>query len=95
MLNVSSLNAKSKEERLKNLSILSKNLPTITANANYINNHVHTKYSFSPYSPTYAVYSAKLQGVSSVGIIDHDSFSGAEEFIRNIYKFIKTKGINL
>lgn len=80
MLNVSSLNAKSKEERLKNLSILSKNLPTITAQENCINNHVHTKYSFSPYSPTYAIYMAKQQGLSSVGIIDHDTFSGAEEF---------------
>ncbi len=80
MLDIECLNAKTKEERLKNLSILSKDLPKITANENYINNHVHTKYSFSPYSPAYAVYSAKQQGLSSVGIIDHDSFSGANEF---------------
>ena len=80
MLNVECLNAQTKEKRLKNLRIISKDLPTITAQKNCINNHVHTKYSFSPYSPTYAVYMAKQQGLSSVGIIDHDTFSGAEEF---------------
>ncbi len=80
MFNVNLLNAPTKEERLKNLSEIAKDLPKISVNENYINNHVHTKYSFSPYSPTYAVYKAKEQGLSSVGIIDHDSFAGASEF---------------
>lgn len=80
MSNVNLLNAATKEERLKNLSKIAKELPNIRTNENYINNHVHTKYSFSPYSPTCAVYMAKEQGLSSVGIIDHDTFSGAGEF---------------
>lgn len=90
MLNLDCLNAQTKEERLNNLLEISKDLPKIESNTNYINNHVHTKYSFSPYSPTYAVYMAKVQGLSSVGIIDHDSFSGASEF----HKAGKILGIN-
>ena len=48
----------------------------------YTNNHVHTTYSFSPYSPSKAVYMAVMNGLSTVGIMDHDAINGAEEFIR-------------
>jgi len=44
------------------------------------NNHIHTIYSFSPYSPTAAAYMAYTAGLTSCGIMDHDSISGAEEF---------------
>ncbi len=47
----------------------------------YCNNHVHTIYSFSPYSPTEAVYMAWLAGLNTVGIMDHDSVGGAMEFV--------------
>ncbi len=47
----------------------------------YTNNHIHTIYSFSPYSPTEAVYMAKAAGLSSAGIVDHDTMAGAREFI--------------
>jgi DNA polymerase III alpha subunit len=47
----------------------------------YINNHIHTTYSFSPYSPTAAVYAARMEGLCTAGIIDHDSISGAREFL--------------
>ena len=47
----------------------------------YINNHIHTTYSFSPYSPTAAVYAARMEGLCTAGIIDHDSISGAKEFL--------------
>lgn len=46
-----------------------------------INSHIHTTYSFSPYSPTKAVWMAYQAGLQTAGIIDHDSISGAEEFI--------------
>ncbi len=75
------LNAPAREERLKNLSeILPKTSfpPTVPQ---YINNHIHTTYSFSPYSPTAAVYAARMEGLCTAGIIDHDSISGAEEFL--------------
>jgi len=48
----------------------------------YINNHIHTTYSFSPYSPTAAVYAARMEGLCTAGIIDHDSISGAREFLQ-------------
>lgn len=48
----------------------------------YVNNHIHTSYSFSPYSPSDAAYRAWLAGLTTAGIMDHDSVSGAEEFIR-------------
>ncbi len=48
----------------------------------YCNNHVHTTYSFSPYSPTEAVYMAWFAGLNTVGIMDHDSVGGAREFLK-------------
>ncbi len=48
----------------------------------YVNNHIHTCYSFSPYTPTSAVYYAWKAGLRTAGIMDHDSVSGTEEFIR-------------
>lgn len=75
------LNAPTKQERLRNLAEVLKETifpPTVPQ---YINNHIHTTYSFSPYSPTAAVYAARMEGLCTAGIIDHDSISGAEEFL--------------
>ena len=47
----------------------------------YVNNHIHTTYSFSPYTPTDAVYMAWKNGLKTAGIMDHDSAAGAKEFI--------------
>ena len=46
-----------------------------------VNNHIHTTFSFSPYSPAKAVYMAWESGLSTAGIMDHDSVGGAAEFI--------------
>lgn len=46
-----------------------------------VNNHIHTTYSFSPYSPSKAVWMALNSGLSTAGIMDHDSIGGAGEFI--------------
>lgn len=46
-----------------------------------VNNHIHTTYSFSPYSPTKALYKAWEAGLCTAGIMDHDSIAGAREFI--------------
>lgn len=45
-----------------------------------VNNHIHTWYSFSPYSPTAAVWFAHRAGLSTAGIMDHDSVAGIREF---------------
>ena len=47
----------------------------------YVNNHIHTTYSFSPYNPTDAVYMAWQNGLKTAGIMDHDSASGIREFL--------------
>ena len=46
-----------------------------------VNNHIHTTYSFSPYSPTAAVWFARAAGLCTCGLMDHDSIAGAEEFL--------------
>ena len=46
-----------------------------------VNNHIHTTYSFSPYTPAQAVEKAKESGLCVAGIVDHDSISGAGEFL--------------
>ncbi len=47
----------------------------------YINNHIHTVHSFSPYTPAGAVYTAYVNGLCTAGIMDHDTTAGAAEFI--------------
>ena len=75
------LNAATKEERLANLAEVLKETTFPPMVPEYINNHIHTTYSFSPYSPTAAVYAARMEGLCTAGIIDHDSISGAREFL--------------
>ena len=79
------LNAPEKEERLtalRRIAAAYKNggpeKPPVT---DYVNNHIHTTYSFSPYSPAGAVYTAWKNGLATAGIVDHDTVAGAEEFI--------------
>jgi len=76
------LNAPTKEERLQNLSQIVGETVFPPMVPQYINNHIHTTYSFSPYSPTAAVYAARMEGLCTAGIIDHDSISGAREFLQ-------------
>ena len=75
------LNAPTKEERLANLKEVLKDTVFPPMVSQYINNHIHTTYSFSPYSPTASVYAARMEGLCTAGIIDHDSISGAREFL--------------
>ncbi len=46
-----------------------------------VNNHVHSMYSFSPYSPTMIAVKAAEAGLRTVGVMDHDSVSGCAEFL--------------
>lgn len=82
---VNKLNADTKEERLDALRQLRKmideGLIEKPRRGEDTNNHVHTIYSFSSYSPTAAIYQAYKSGLVTVGIVDHDSVSGAKEFI--------------
>ncbi|OQB13258.1 MAG: hypothetical protein BWY15_01888 [Firmicutes bacterium ADurb.Bin193] len=74
------LNSKDKAERLSELRRLVKTGEKAAA-GEWVNNHIHTFYSFSPYSPSKAIWLAYLSGLTTAGIMDHDSVSGAKEFI--------------
>lgn len=43
------------------------------------NNHIHTCYSFSPYTPSSAAYRARIAGLTVAGSVDHDSLEAAAE----------------
>ena len=75
------LNAPTKAERLENLAEVLKTAVFPPMVPQYINNHIHTTYSFSPYTPAAAVEAAMNSGLKTAGIIDHDSVGGAKEFI--------------
>ena len=82
---ISALNSKTKEERLCALREIKKLIDsgeiTHLRCEGIANNHIHTTYSFSPYSPTAAVFKAWCEGLETCGIIDHDGIGGCREFI--------------
>ena len=82
---IQQLNAPRKEDRLAALQALADGIargevPRPQTGTD-VNNHIHTIYSFSPYSPTKAVWMAYNAGLQTAGIMDHDSISGAREFM--------------
>ncbi len=74
------LNDQSKAVRLKTLEKLVAEHPA-PKSGGHVNNHIHTFYSFSPYSPTKAIWMARQNGLTTAGIMDHDSVAGCREFI--------------
>jgi len=79
------LNAADKKSRLEALRELKLLCDTraldVPITGSNVNNHIHTTFSFSPYSPTKAVFMSWLSGLATTGIMDHDSVGGADEFI--------------
>jgi len=75
------LNADTAETRLDNLrGLIASEKAKPEERPQYANNHIHTIYSFSPYSPSAAVYFARQAGLTTAGIMDHDTIAGAKEF---------------
>jgi hypothetical protein len=82
MSSPASLNVPAAGERLAALRALAAGLPRQSGPspaAREVNCHVHTFYSFSPYSPAAAAERARAAGLAAVGIMDHDSIAGAAE----------------
>ena len=75
------LNAGTMGERLAALARATARAKFPATDPRMVNNHIHTNYSFSPYSPSAAVYAARAEGLATCGIVDHDSIGGAREFI--------------
>jgi len=83
---IEKLNAPDKKTRLDALKALMLLYETgaleFPATGVNVNNHIHTTFSYSPYSPSKAVYMSWLNGLATTGIMDHDSVGGADEFIQ-------------
>ncbi len=81
---IGNLNNPSIEIRLDSLSKLKEGIDAgeirKPAESNDVNNHIHTSYSFSPYTPTKALWMAYTNGLSTAGIMDHDTVAGCNEF---------------
>ncbi len=70
-------------EALRELKVLiDKGEITRDGDGTWVNNHIHTCYSFSPYTPTSAIFYAWKAGLGTAGIMDHDSVGGIKEFIK-------------
>jgi len=83
---IDKLNHHDKDARIEALKelyqlYLSGDIRKNTVDFEYVNNHIHTTYSFSPYSPAKALWMAFISGLETAGIMDHDSVGGVLEFI--------------
>jgi len=78
---LNNLNAHDINQRLDALRTLVNEMKGNINKGCFTNNHVHSKYSFSPYSPSKIVFEAYKNGLAAIGIMDHDSIGGAREFI--------------
>lgn len=77
------LNDRNPQKRLKNLeSIIEKEYknPGRKSLDYFINNHIHTTFSFSYYTPAMSILMSYLYGLKVAGIMDHDTVSGVTEF---------------
>ena len=68
------------ENGLENLKGLLETAP-LPPGGRDVNRHSPPTYSFSPDSPTAAVWFARAAGLCTCGLMDHDSIAGAEEFL--------------
>jgi hypothetical protein len=68
-------------ERLSALKAEAAKKPGPVKTTGEINNHIHTIYSFSPYTPSMAALKAWDAGLEGAGSVDHDSIAAAEEML--------------
>lgn len=81
---VSELNAWEKETRLQAIRELKyaieRGLISKVERIGECDNHIHSQFSFSPYSPSMIAWKAYQAGLDTCGIIDHESVGGCLEF---------------
>lgn len=65
--------------RLEALAAIAPGLSPRPESGGESNNHIHTCYSFSPYTPSAAALRAYESGLEVAGSVDHDSISAAGE----------------
>jgi len=67
------------ERRLEALTEVARALGKPKGRSGESNNHIHTCYSFSPYTPAGAALAARAAGLDVAGSVDHDSYAAAGE----------------
>lgn len=67
------------QRRLEALAEVARALGRPTGRSGESNNHIHTCYSFSPYTPARAALAARAAGLDVAGSVDHDSYAAADE----------------
>jgi hypothetical protein len=65
--------------RLEALATVARALGRPNGRSGESNNHIHTCYSFSPYTPAGAALAARRAGLDVAGSVDHDSYAAAGE----------------
>jgi hypothetical protein len=70
-----------REERLEALAAVASRLPSALVSRGVTNNHIHTFYSFSPYSPATAALGSREAGLEVAGSVDHDSIAASREMV--------------
>ena len=73
--------AADRRERLAALGEYEREHPRKPEKTGEVNNHIHTVYSFSPYTPSMAALMARNAGLEAAGSVDHDSIAAAEEML--------------
>ena len=99
---IEQLNDYDKNKRLSAVKSLSRlyadgKIKKLPVDFEYVINQLHSTYSFSPYSPSKAAWMAFISGLSTAGIMDHDSVGGIREFIEagRIINIATTVGMEL
>ncbi|MGO1383257.1 MAG: PHP domain-containing protein [Arachnia sp.] len=69
----------SPDARVEALRVLLDSEPALPPLTLESNNHIHTIYSFSPYTPAMACLRGREAGLQVVGSVDHDSIAAAGE----------------
>lgn len=81
---ITGLNSGSREQRLSAAADAAeqiKNQGLYAQQTDEVNNHIHTSFSFSPYSPAKAAFMARAAGLKAAGSVDHDSIGAAFEMV--------------
>ena len=62
----------SKQDRLSALKDLATTVGHASPTPGQVNNHIHTIYSFSPYTPSAAAFRSRKAGLETAGSVDHE-----------------------
>ena len=77
------LNSFNKEERISALKELKKRYPAPAVKSGFVNQHIHSFYSFNAYgfSPCRIAFEAYKKGLFSAGLVDFDTLDGVSEIL--------------